>query len=283
MPINLNQFTGQGSRYEFWSIKSGVYPYGTTGTIANGADDGMGRLKLLRDFNLAEPQATSNPIQGDNGASGSFLVSSADAYTGDQVVGAFDQTFATKATGRTIVAYDDHDISVVNQGCYTYADMAFVINSPAKSQEAGSVGESGWDVIEFFAVTAQPLTPARTFQTNFDYQAILTLNLTDTFLWGETLATGGFTLTEAYHTDPIWSEYPVTYHTFIGDGAATTVTLDETPAAASGAKVQYWLDGVKKTYTTDYTVVTSTKILTFVAAPGAGEVAIIRYQFVPGC
>jgi len=103
--------------------------------------------------------------------------------------------------------------------------------------------------------------------------------------WGETISNVNYGLTQAWKSDPYWSPYPITYHTYVGDGgAAQTVTLDETPTAADGDAVQIWDNGSKLVYTTNYTVVTSTKVVTFVGTdPADTQFAVIKYQFTPGC
>ena len=102
-------------------------------------------------------------------------------------------------------------------------------------------------------------------------------------LWGETIITGDFGLTRGWGLEPYLSEWPVFYHTFVGDGATVVFTLDQLPVSADGDALQIWIDGVKKAYTGDYTVVTATGVVTFGAAPGAGAVCVAKVQYVPAC
>jgi hypothetical protein len=103
--------------------------------------------------------------------------------------------------------------------------------------------------------------------------------------WGATILDADYGLTQGWQKGPYWSPYPITYQTYIGGGgAAQTVTLSETPAAASGNALQIWDNGTALVYTTNYSVVTTTKVVTFVGTdPAAAHVAVMRYQFIPSC
>lgn len=62
---------------------------------------------------------------------------------------------------------------------------------------------------------------------------------------------------------------------FAGNGSTTVFTLSFAPTSTDSALV--YLDGLYKTYTTDYTI--SGTSLTFVTAPATGQLVEIHYQY----
>jgi hypothetical protein len=65
-----------------------------------------------------------------------------------------------------------------------------------------------------------------------------------------------------------------------GNAIEDAFTLTQTPAGENGAKVRVYVAGVKKVYTTDYTVVAATKILTFEAGdiPADGAIVVAHLE-----
>lgn len=281
--INTNQYSILGISKAFYAIKNGVYPYGTVGTLANGSGAGMGVLRGVQNVNITEPQAGTVTVAGDNGVTTVFKTQPTELPSGEIVLGAFNQNFASKANGTLIYVDGDWDESGGVPLCYSFADTCMVLNSPASAQESSNLDQAGWVVTELLNLQIQAATinqmqsaAAVAFSNN------ATLKRSSASLAGRafSIVNDGST---AFAVRQYMSDYPVTYHTFIGDASATTVTLDETPVAASGSAVQLWQNGTKKTYTTHYTIDATTKVLTFVAAPTAGMVNIVRYKYVPGC
>jgi hypothetical protein len=289
MTSNLNRFGALGVRYEFWALWDSASPNyiaGTDGSLAAGEDSGMGRAKGVQEINANTPAATAQSRQGDNGVLSTFIVNPTDSPAGSQNFGSFDQIFDVAATGRAIKAEGPHDISLSSNQCYTFKPMFLVVNSPASSDETGSVGEAGWQVIEYLYTFIQPLqVTTTTSNTPHVYNHTLVFNERGVLPYGETITTDNYGLTQAWKTDPYWSPYPVTYHTYVGSGgSAQTFTLDETPAAADANALQIWDNGTKLEYTTNFAVSTSTKVVTFVSTtPASGHFAVAKYQFVPGC
>ena len=281
--INSNAYSVLGVQYTFWAALSGTYPMGVTGTIANGGSAGMGRLRGVQDVNITMPLGETVYVPGDNGTATSFKTQPKELPSGTMTLGVLDQIFAGKSNGMAIYAEGDWDELGDGPACYNFSDICLVFNSPANAQESGNLDEAGWVVTEVYKIQNQAAILAQmqsgaavTFPNNITCKRA-TANLT-----GRAFSAANDSSTSLV-VKQYMSDYPVTYHTYIGDNSATTVTLNETPAAASGTAVQYWLAGVKKTYTTDYSVNTSTKVVTFVAAPGTAAKAIIRYKFVPTC
>lgn len=281
--INTNQYSALGVQYAFWAALNGYYPYGTTGTIANGAGAGMGRMLGVQDANVTPPQAGNAYVPGDNGVVTVFKTQPTELPTGTLTVGVEDQVFNAKANGSKVYFEGDWDISYDLPLCYSFADLMFIFNSPGSSQETSSKDEASWVVTIWVKVQVQAAIMAQMQNaTPWTFAHNITMKRASNAPWGQAMSVANHGST-AYGVIRFNSDYPVTMHTFIGGDSTTTVTLNETPAAASSAAVQLWQTNVKKVYTTDYTLVTSTKVVTFAAAPGTGVVNQFLYKFVPSC
>lgn len=284
MPVNINTFAIKGIEYFHYAARIAGIPQGTSGSaLANGSSAGMGSIRGVTGIDLAEPDAPTLPILGNNGVIGQFMGQPQALPAGTYTLTVFDEVFHNLSIGLGIEVSGDYDMIAGFPDCFQFADLCFVINAPAQSQEAGSVGESGWAVYEILLANAHSklFTP---FATNAvkEFGGAINVTLSDQTLYGEALSNTDLRTTRAASI-AYWSPNPVTYKTLKGNASATTVTLDETPFAANGNAVEVYIDGVKKAYTTDYTVNTSTKVVTFAVAPSAGAEVVIKYQFVAAC
>lgn len=285
MAWNYNESSVVGSQYCYWGIVgTNGYVYGTSGSsMANGSDSAMGRLKGLQSLTLTVPEAPRVNIPGDNGAVTQMTLQPQELPSGTATFGVFNQTFNTKVGGMLIDQLGDFDISGGVPQCWSYARIALVVNSPAIMLDAGANESQGWQVTIINNLTVVPsdgINISTATAQAFPY-SIQARRATQR-LWGTayTTVTNGST---AFTHETFTSPYPVTIHTFIGDGSDTTLTLAETPAEASGDKVKVTINGVIKTYSSDYTVNTSTKVLTFATAPASGAICEVVYQHLATC
>lgn len=272
--------------YAWIAKKSGVYPYGITGTIANGGDAGMARAKGFTSLVESVPAGAQNTAIGDGRIIDVYRQRPQEAPSATLGFIVFDHSIVTALSGTTVYTDGEYDISWRSQQCTSIANCVLVLNVRMKSQDSGAVGLPGWATIIYpdVELTQEGETYSGENADAVLYNFAVTMNHVDTTPWGELLATN-YSQTYGFSTRPIVADYPITLHTIVGDNATVDFTVDETPTAASSNAVPVWTAGVKKTYTTDYTVVTATKTITFEAAakPGAGVVAISAYQFEPDC
>jgi len=288
-PVNIGQYSQGVSKVTFYGGLVGAYFNGTTATVlANGSGQGMGRLKGMATISVTIPEAAAVSIIGDGGKlPGGFMSPSTDTPSGAAGFVAADDNFAVLANGYKIVTSGNYDQIAITPSCATFNPLVIVVNSFGVSQEAGTAGQSGWTVHEFWNVNAfvqgfaelNGSDPAIVSQ----WSASLSMFDATTTPWGETITSATWGREQSIGTR-YFSPYPVTYHAYRGTGAASqTVTLDETPVAANGTAVQVWGNGTAKAYTTDYTVNTTNKVVTFVTNPAAAEAVVIRYQFEYSC
>lgn len=293
MPFaNTENYGATGAQYAFWAIKSGVVPHGTDGALESGEDSGMAQAKYITSVNLAFPEDRRIALRGDNGTWAQQVLPADTLPSGASAFGMFDSSFAVAVAKNGIQVSGQYDQVANGVSCREYAPIAMVINSPAKSGETATLGESGWQVTEFLLLDVSNQNPGEmSIDTAQTYSYSLTANEVAYTLYGEAFNDGSATWSRNRAIAIQYSSpFPVTYHTYIGDGTASqTVTLDYTPAAETQNAVQVW-DFTPSTQsvtqldiTTNYTISASTKTVTFVTDPSDGNAQIIRYQFDPSC
>lgn len=260
------------------------YPAGATGTIANASDESMLTYKGFATYSETPANAESVAIQGDAGNLGEMFVRAIESATGSIGFATANLTFQGIAEDLTIHTDGDHEKVGVDDACTVLNPIDMIINSHATSLEAASLNEQGWEVREIHRTTAE-LGDGSLSGTDFAAQPQnynLVMSNTTKDMDNRAILNAEYGRTKL-RGKRYWSENPVIRHTLLGDAAVVTVTLQETPAAEDGDKVKVYIDGVAQDYTTDFTVVASTKVLTFVAAPAAGEVVIITYEYLASC
>jgi hypothetical protein len=283
MTNNVNQVVTLAPTYTFWSKLSGNYPMGTTGTISNGSGAGMGRLRGISEVNIPMPAAGNVTPQGDNGPITRFIIQPQELPGGTISALVLDQNFVAAANGVKVYAEATWDEVGDGPACYSFSDLGFVFNCPANSQESGSVDEGGWNVYELYKVQVQaPILAQMQSGQNAVFPNNASCKRASAAFTGRAFSAANDGST-AFVVRQYWSDYPVTYYTFIGDNSTLTATLNETLPAAGADYLQYWLAGVKKTYTTDFSANASTGVVTFVAAPGTAAKAVLKQKFVPTC
>jgi hypothetical protein len=195
-----------------------------------------------------------------------------------------DSTFVNKAQGTTSFTIGDATATLLGPGCPLFTNLTVIVNSPSISFTSGSRGQKGYRGKLFLNVQVFPKSEDSMENGNvlaFNHPLVGTP--VDTFWWGNTVLAADWVATSGLGIDLGFSTYPWTGHTFVADGVATTFTVDETPAAASSAKVVAWKNGTLQTYTTHYTVTTATKTITLAAAGTAADKWELLYQYIPAC
>lgn len=281
----MGSFTALGVSSAYWAVLDSTgYAMGTTGTVANGADAGFGRLEGINTASLTIPDPRIVPIPGDNKNKGTMLIESDSAVQGALTTSIEDSTFVNKAQGTTPFTIGDATATLLAPGCPLYTNLTLIVNSPSVNFTSGSRGLKGYRTKLFLNIQVFPKSEDSLENgTLAAFNHPLVGTPVDTFWWGNSVLAADWVATSGLGIDLGFSTYPWTGHTFVGDNSATSFTLDETPAAASAAKVVYWKAGVLKAYTTDYTLVPSTKTVTFAVAPAAANKNLFLYQFIPAC
>ncbi len=279
MTANVEKFTSAGIQLAWWALNnSNGYPMGTTGTIANGSDSSLTQLQGINSISLNIQQPRQVNVPGDDGVQSVFFFEPEALPSGDLALGVFDATFASRSQGTLVYADGDWNVPVLQPNLPTYASMTLMTVSQGKSAASGSVGQAQWMVKIFPKVQAVTLGDAGLSNaTDTSFTHALIANKSDKLPWGTSFSLTNNGTTQAAVYGPFLSEGKPMLHVHVGDASDTTLTLAQTPSAANGNKVKLWQDGTAKTYTTHYTVSGTT--FTFAAAPGAGVVSVIRYEY----
>lgn len=258
-------------------------PKGITGTVAQAAGADFRRALGLTGFTENVPQADIIEIQGDGGIISQYQRKASGVITLENGLSVFDQTTMSELKNDTVYTEGSWNISMRTRKCLEYKQLAAIISGRCESLESGTAGELGWYTIFYWKLTGEEQPYALTIGSATATPITFSANETDTTWWEEDLDTN-YDVSYSWASRPIISDYPLWVHTYVGDGnASQTTTLQYTPAAADGTSVQLWEDGTKKTYTTNYTVSTSTKVVSFVTNPAADSDNLIVYEYVPGC
>jgi len=279
---NVTKFISAGlDRIEYMAVDSAGYLASATGaTLANGSNSAMGRLIGAKAVPYTVPEAERVPATGDDAVLGTFQFASGDPSAFVLELGANDMDFTALAQGTLVEAVSNWSWGLVRPGTLTFTDICLNLVSQAKSQASGSLGAALYKsmVLPKCNLTALGMSgiARRNAQT---VRFGVTVNPTDRTPWGALMAEGtqGDTKADAWE---VTTDNRLSFHTFRGNGAATTVTLNNTPAAAAATAVKVFYDGVIQAYTTNYTVNTGTRVVTFVTAPGAGVRVTIVYEYV---
>jgi len=275
-------------RMDFAVLDTNGYPAGLTGVLANGSDDGFYRLEGIKtaDLSMGNPDLVN--IVGDGKFQSAYLFPPAAAPQGTIEGAIYDMNAAVALDGTLKVTKGHWDMHVLGGAEADYKDAAAIFTGWGKSKTAGYRGKTvywGYLVpkMQMVLLGTTPMQERAAVQARF----FAAISEADKYPWGEAFlladegVTGGVMI-------PYVGVYPMTMHTFVGNGAATTVVLDETPAGNDTATPQAVFvynatDGALLVTTTAYTVTVATKTITFQAGniPAAGKVIEIFYAYVP--
>ena len=263
-------------------------PMGLTGSLANGADSGLYRVEGLKnaDLSLGNPDVVS--IVGDGRFSSAYVFPPGEAPQGTIEGTIFDVDLVAALESTKKVTKGPWTWAVLGGREAEYVDCMAILQGWAKSKTTGYRGKKlYWGYIVPKLQIAVLGTTAMQQRQEVNARLQMVISETDIYPWGEALTlasdgvTGGLMI-------PFSGQYPMTMHTFVGDGTTDTVVLDETPAGEDDASPQmlFVYDQTNSAWlvtTTVYTVTPSTKTLAFTAGniPAAGVVCGIPYAYVP--
>lgn len=282
---NINASAAADVGPVFWGLVGSGIVQGTSGAIANGADSGMGRFQAASDIATTLPSLPNVNLDSDGGVDGAVKGQPTEANSAVITGGVIDQIIAAAASNLLIKEEGPHDYIGGSQICLTLNPMCFVINRPGAIRDSGAnFGQIGWEVTEIWNSLADVKQFNQIGRGAQGQQIVeLVFNHVGKTIWGETILAADFGVTRLWGLKPYWSEKPIYYHTFVGDAAAVTFTLDETPASEDGDALQAWMTGGKMAYTTNYSVVAATKVVTLTSAPGVGTIVPFKVMFEPTC
>jgi hypothetical protein len=281
MPVNIEKLASAGlDSVHVGVLNSNSIFSGAAAAPANGDDSGALIMIGAQTADIQVPELERVNVEGNDGRLATFQFESGSETGFTFESGSVDFAIAALLQGTNVYALGDWDFNLIRPGTRTPISMAWIINTQAKSQAAASLNQAGFRVALIPKVEVTYLGPGGISNRNAHvnrFSAII--NAAGSHFWGTALseANEGDVKADAIE---FWAENRLTAHAFIGDGVITTTVLDFTPAGDHTTnKIAVWVDGVKQTATTDYTVVPATKTLTWVSVPAAGEEAVIVYEY----
>lgn len=268
---------GAGFRYLFYGVcdANGFVIGNAVGGPSAGASAGQGLLRLdgARTAPVAPGENEIVPVQGDDDPMVTFTFQNADLPTGVIEMSAFDQVFAALALGMTVETLGDLTIVPLQPAGGNQPDLCLLFQRRSKKWEAGVKGVKAWEGIFVPKATVTPLFSEFRQREHVPYRYSVNANSADRKAWGATLsiATNG---TEAAPIHEFEGDNPVHLMSYLANNVQTVFTLAYTPKTS--AKVYVYVDGLKKTITTHYTVSGTT--VTFLVAPDTDSIINILYE-----
>lgn len=250
---------------------------GTAPTAGVAAGSPMGRIDGVKvaDVSIVEPETV--PVTGDDGTLGQFVFEAAGLPSFTLEAGIHDFDLEALAQGTSVYTISEVDFGVLQPKTPVYPDMFLVLQRRAKSKVSGSDGVSEWEGYVLPKVQMIPLgSPNFTERAAASTRYRVNTNIADRHPLGLTLTESTFG-TEAAPVIDFTADNPIHFHRFTGDGVTTVFgPLAYTPV--SQAKSMAAINGLLRLPTTHFTVNTSSKMVTFLAAPGSGAIVIVGYE-----
>lgn len=276
-----NRYIAAGTQLAFLGlVDSQGFFLGSTSSTANAKSEGMIRLTGIQTANPGPVEGEDVNVEGDDTGLGKIEFGPAETPSFIVNTGAFNLDLDAKLQGTLVETLGDIKIGVLQPNDASYPDVMMVIQSKSKSKDDGSDGTKAWSGYIIPIMTAQPLG-RETFEgrTAAANRIKVTTQVASRKPWGVTILDANLGTTGAPLL-PFTSDNPITMHVFKGDGATSTFTLDKTPV--SQAKVIIHKETQLLTAGVDFTVNTSTRVVTISAGPStAGSRYECIYEFQP--
>jgi hypothetical protein len=277
---NVQKYTTAGLQVGHYGFRhASGYMIGAASTLANAGSSGMVPLDGIESISLQPQAGRIVNIGGNDGNVGSYIFPPDASPTGDLVLGTFNANAAALPLANKVWTDGDLDRVPIQPSDYDYKNMIIVTCSRAQSRDAATLGTNGFVVKEYCNVVLVPRFEAslqNATGANWTHQIIANQSTTLPDGRALSLANQGTTKAVGFQS---WSPNLWTYHVFVRDGIATTFTLDHLPLAADAVKTRVTNNGTLLSYTTDYTVSTSTGVVTLAAVGTAGHIVVVGYQY----
>lgn len=262
-----------GFRYLWYGVvdSSGYFIGGTATAPAAGTAAGSGMLRLdgARTLPVNIPEPDIVVVSGDDEPMVSFEFDSEDLPSGAFEMAARNNTFDALIQGTSVENIGDVEMSMLDPKDRQSQSMCMLLSRRAKSWLPGTKGVKKWENAFVPRCTVKPLFATIEQRTFTPYQYAINLSRSDRSGWS--------TISESLHGTTaaslliIDSDNPLYMHRFTGNNSQQNFTLSFAPV--SGAKTYVYVNDVKQTVTTDYTVSSTT--LAFVAAPATDAVIVV--------
>lgn len=258
---------GAGFRVLWYGVRNsnGVFigSTATTPTAGVAAGSGLARLFGARTIPFGIPETVIVPVSGDDEPMVTFEFDPEDLPNGVFEMAQRDNVFDALIQQTKVHTIGDIEVTVYDPMGRQAQSMCMLLSRIAKSWKSGEKGAKKWENWFIHQAGIKPLGPAAVTQREFGpYRYRMNTSRGD--------LGPGFSINETEHgttgtsISVIDSDNPLYYQTWRGNNALLTYTMSYAPV--SGAKSYIYLDHLRKTLTTDYSI--SGTSLIFIAAPG---------------
>lgn len=279
MADNVKTLIAAGfERLDFHILDSTGIAAGTTGTVSQGAaGSAAGRMLGVQTAEIKVGEPDNVNIPGDDGNLGTFEFGPAEIPSFDIIVGVMDLTWEAVFQGTTVFNEGSFSWGVLDPNNPSYADVAFIGVSRAKSKESGTDGVSHYQHVLIPKANVIPLG-RDTYQgrTGAGFRYRVQPTRTDSYPWG-------LTLKDAVQGTPGGVIFPftapnrTTFHRFTGDNGTASFTVAENFATASTNECRVYIN---TTLTTGgVTPTAGAKTLAIAPAPGTNAKIVVYYQY----
>lgn len=284
MAVNVKKYAASGARLVYYGVMdTDGYLVGSTATAPSAGDQtgsGMLQLEGVKNFPFKPAQNQKNTQTGDDGPIAQFFYDPTELPSSQPQFATADYTFDALIQSLVVDDVGDTSILAVQPAAPTYRDICLIVQRQAKSRASGSVGSSMWNGLIIPKCNIAALD-SDGYQERADaaFSYDLITNSVDKYPWGTALtalANGTLGAPAFKFTSP-WKRH---LWRWTGNNTQTVFNLPNTPAGADGNAVVIFVAGVKKTYTSDYTVDVSAKTVTFGAAPASNAKIHAWYGYV---
>jgi hypothetical protein len=264
---------------QLWVLDSAAYPISTTGTLANGSDGGGMILTGIKSASGQAREPSRVQSTGDDRRTKFQFIFPTDELP------AMEMQFNVRDLIRdaAIAAANKVAISTTMTAIGGDTNEAFdiqccvILSGIAKSADTASFGATRYRNRIYPSVNVMYIDEnwEEVQEATYQYRGYPTQAAK--FPWGLAFNVTSHGVTKAAWVD-VFSNYPITLHTLIGDNATTSFTVDYTPAGVStSGSVKVWQDGVEIA-DAGVTVTTATKTVAITTAPTTAAKVIVLYE-----
>lgn len=284
--VNTTIFSAAGVASFQWGLVNSLgLPMGSAGALAPGFDAGLLRYIAVKRAGTTQNEPRLVSVTGDNGRfRHNYMFNPAEIGNLDLNFGVMNMLLATAAAGTKLRTYDDWEfMGMETDAAVGTAQVCLVVNIDAQDADAASGNKRYWNYI-YPLVTLTPLFGTHEEATGMEWPWRGAPTQSARAPWGEifTEATWGFN--RAAYIGGTTTNYPISLHAFMRNGATTAFTLNYSPASDhTGTAVKVWNTteaGVNTRLVagTDFTVNVATRTVTLSGAGTSGDVVVVAYE-----
>ena len=262
---------------QYGIVNSTGYVLSTAGALSNGSGGGLGVLRAVKRAVPTNPEPTRSNATGDERKFRHTYVSLPEELPEvDLAFALLDTDFGARMTG--IKRFTEGLAAGIIEDHNVQADAVQVclyLTGPAKSGDTATNGTARYRtrIYPLCNVVALPSSFEEATIADFTYKAYPAQASFKDLTEALNATTHGGTRAASVMYATI---YPLTQHTFVGNGTATQVTLDYTPAGDGTTGYMRITSNGTLLATTAYSV--AAKVVTLTGAPSSGGVVQVRYE-----